>query len=129
MSGAAASASFHGAHFARPGLVERPLLASCPELICDRCRSAVQAGSAESAERNSAGDLGRREPRVLSYSRRYTVIRERVRCCPAASRAAGAQPGVVLDPFLGAGTVGLVAERHGRDWVGIEINPAYAKLA
>ena len=35
----------------------------------------------------------------------------------------------MLDPFFGAGTVGLVAERHGRDWVGLEINPAYAKLA
>jgi DNA modification methylase len=35
----------------------------------------------------------------------------------------------VLDPFFGAGTVGLVAERHGRDWVGIEINPRYAKIA
>jgi hypothetical protein len=35
----------------------------------------------------------------------------------------------VLDPFFGAGTVGLVAERHGRDWVGIEINPEYANLA
>ena len=36
---------------------------------------------------------------------------------------------MVLDPFFGAGTVGLVAEQHGRDWVGIEINPRYAKLA
>ena len=42
---------------------------------------------------------------------------------------ASARPGVVLDPFFGAGTVGLVAERHGRDWVGIEINPTYAKIA
>jgi hypothetical protein len=35
----------------------------------------------------------------------------------------------VLDPFFGAGTVGLVAEQHGRDWIGIELNPAYVKLA
>ncbi|MCA1676216.1 MAG: site-specific DNA-methyltransferase, partial [Actinobacteria bacterium] len=39
------------------------------------------------------------------------------------------QPGVVLDPFLGAGTVALAAEQHGRDWVGIELNPTYAALA
>jgi len=25
--------------------------------------------------------------------------------------------------------VGLVAEQHGRDWLGIELNPTYAKLA
>jgi site-specific DNA-methyltransferase (adenine-specific) len=38
-------------------------------------------------------------------------------------------PGVVLDPFFGTGTVGVVAQRHGRDWVGIELNPAYVQLA
>ena len=37
--------------------------------------------------------------------------------------------GVVLDPFFGAGTVAVVAEEHGRDWIGIEISPEYAELA
>jgi DNA modification methylase len=41
----------------------------------------------------------------------------------------GWRPGVVLDPFFGAGTVGLVAEKHGRDWVGIELNPDFVALA
>jgi DNA modification methylase len=35
----------------------------------------------------------------------------------------------VLDPFFGAGTVGVVAEQLGRDWLGIELNPAYARMA
>jgi len=35
----------------------------------------------------------------------------------------------VIDPFLGSGTVGLVAERLGRKWVGIELNPEYVKIA
>ena len=35
----------------------------------------------------------------------------------------------MLDPFFGAGTVGLVAEAHRRDWLGIELNPRFAKLA
>ena len=38
-------------------------------------------------------------------------------------------PGVVLDPFMGAGTVGLVAEQLSRDWIGIEINAEYRALA
>jgi DNA modification methylase len=43
---------------------------------------------------------------------------------------AGCPPGgTVLDPFFGAGTTGLVAGRHGRNCVGIEINPAYAEIA
>lgn len=39
------------------------------------------------------------------------------------------QPCVVLDPFFGAGTVGLVAERLGRSYIGIELNPEYAAIA
>ena len=43
---------------------------------------------------------------------------------------AGSQPGdTVLDPFAGSGTVGVVALRHGRDFIGIELNPEYAALA
>ena len=37
--------------------------------------------------------------------------------------------GVVLDPFGGAGTTGLVAQRHGRDAVLCELNPDYADMA
>jgi DNA modification methylase len=38
-------------------------------------------------------------------------------------------PDVVLDPFAGAGTVGLVCQRLGRDHLGIELNPAYRQMA
>jgi DNA modification methylase len=37
--------------------------------------------------------------------------------------------GVVLDPFFGAGTTGLVAQRHNRKWIGCELNPEYAAIA
>lgn len=37
--------------------------------------------------------------------------------------------GTVLDPFGGAGTAGLVADRHQRDAILIELNPAYADMA
>ena len=37
--------------------------------------------------------------------------------------------GTVLDPFGGAGTTGLVADRLGRNAVLIELNPAYADMA
>lgn len=38
-------------------------------------------------------------------------------------------PGHVLDPFGGAGTVGLVAQQLGLDCTLIELNPAYAAIA
>ncbi len=37
--------------------------------------------------------------------------------------------GVILDPFFGTGTTGVVAKRLGRDFIGIERNPEYATLA
>ena len=37
--------------------------------------------------------------------------------------------GAVLDPFMGAGTTALVALKCGRQFVGIELNPEYAKMA
>lgn len=42
-------------------------------------------------------------------------------CCPF--------NGVVLDPFMGSGTVGVVAEKLGREFVGIELNPDYIEIA
>ena len=37
--------------------------------------------------------------------------------------------GVVLDPFMGSGTVGVVAKSNGRKYVGCELNPEYASMA
>jgi site-specific DNA-methyltransferase (adenine-specific) len=89
-----ATASYRGLHFATfpTGLVDRPLLSTCPARACASC--------------------GRpQHDRPCSCGSRQTV------------------PGVVLDPFFGAGTVALAAERLGRDWLGIELNPAFADLA
>jgi DNA modification methylase len=43
---------------------------------------------------------------------------------------AGCPPGgVVLDPFFGSGTTGLVAKRLNRKYIGVELNPEYIKIA
>ena len=43
---------------------------------------------------------------------------------------AGSRPGgVVLDVFNGAATTGVVALRHGRRYLGIELNPDYVELS
>jgi site-specific DNA-methyltransferase (adenine-specific) len=44
--------------------------------------------------------------------------------CPAPTR-----PGLVLDPFAGSGTTLRVARELGRDALGIELQPGYARLA
>jgi len=102
-----APSNFRGSHHATfpPDLVELPLLSTCPERLCAECgvpwwrRVAATGGGSRGELRPSCG-------------------------CDAGSR-----PGLVLDPFFGAGTVGLVAERLERDWIGIELNPDFAAVA
>lgn len=103
------SANFKGPHFATfpQALIERPLLASVPERVCARC--------GKPWERDHARFVG--ELAVLGHIR------------PSCTCHKGWRPGVVLDPFFGAGTVGLVAEEQGRDWLGIELNPDFVALA
>lgn len=43
---------------------------------------------------------------------------------------AGSRPGdIVFDPFMGSGTTAMVATELGRNYLGCELNPEYAKLA
>ena len=51
------------------------------------------------------------------------------RPAPDCSCGSDWQPGLVLDPLIGSGTVAVVAERLGRDWLGIDLNPAFIDLA
>lgn len=51
---------------------------------------------------------------------------ELIRPCVLAST----EPGdFVLDPFFGSGTVGLVSQEENRQYVGIELNPDYVRMA
>jgi len=49
--------------------------------------------------------------------------------CETPIKAGCPQGGIVLDPFFGAGTTGVVAKKLGRDYIGIELNPEYIKIA
>lgn len=100
-----ATAAFRGSHFAvfPEALVRRPLLAGCPERVCQHCGAPWE----REPDRNRTGQ-----------------IRQTCQCQPAQWRR-----GRVLDPFIGSGTVGVVAEQVGRDWLGIELNPAFAAMA
>ena len=44
-------------------------------------------------------------------------------------KAGTSEGDTVLDPFFGSGTTGWVAQRLGRKWIGIELNPDYVKIA
>ena len=48
---------------------------------------------------------------------------------PALCIKAGSKEGdIVLDPFMGSGTTAIVAQKLGRRWIGIELNPKYIEI-
>lgn len=98
------TAGYRGAHFAvfPEELVRGPLLAGCPERVCITCT------------------------RPWRRERRRDQLGELQADCSCAARW---RPGRVLDPFIGSGTVALAAQRHNRDWLGIELNPAFVAMA
>jgi DNA modification methylase len=108
-----ATASYRGAHFATfpIELVRRPLLATCPAQVCATCGTPWQPA------------LQRLDGRLLATG----VLRPMCQCHGTGNAVSCA--GLVLDPFMGAGTVALAAEQYGRDWIGIELNQGYAALA
>ena len=124
-----ATGGYRGAHFATfpEALVERPIRATCPERLCTGCGTPWR----RTATRYVIGSKQpfRGERPLLRYPAVWQVVRKIGPLQPACACGAAWRPGVVLDPFFGAGTVGVVAERLGRDWLGIELNPAYAQLA
>jgi site-specific DNA-methyltransferase (adenine-specific) len=103
-----ATTAYRGAHFATfpTGLVERPILASCPERLCAKCA----------------------RPWLASYRHEQEELMRRS-YIPDCTCGAEFVPGLVLDPFFGTGTVGVVAKQLRRDWLGIELNRDYHRLA
>ncbi len=89
-------------------LVERPLLATCPERTCLAC------------------GLAWRRQRLARPVGHLAVTGE---LRPVCGCGAVWRPGVVLDPFIGSGTTAVVAERLRRDWLGVELSPAFAAAA
>jgi len=49
--------------------------------------------------------------------------------CETPIKAGCPEEGIVLDPFFGSGTTGLVALKQGKKFIGIELNPEYIKIA
>jgi site-specific DNA-methyltransferase (adenine-specific) len=104
-----ATANFRGPHFATfpPKLVDRPLLASCPARVCSVCGT----------------------PWRRAAMRRLGALAVRGEPEPGCRCGREWRPGLVLDPFIGSGTLALAALGHQRDWLGIELNADYADLA
>jgi DNA modification methylase len=126
---------YSGAHFATfpPKLIEPCILAGCPERCCAECGAGwervVERTAATPQQRTGytmhcgGRNDGERPGHFVDHTCR--TIGHRPTCeCNAATI-----PGTVLDPFAGSGTTLAVAIEHGRNSIGIELNPAYIDLA
>ena len=137
-----ASQPYEGAHFATfpPKLFEPCVLAGSSPRACEHCGASWarvvehEGGSWEERKAKGAparyGLHGVKGTPVASGGLETSIART-VGWQPTCkcSQNTGAGHCLILDPFMGAGTVALVALQHGRDYLGIEINPDYIRLA
>lgn len=129
-----AAQPYPGAHFATfpEELARRCIVAGCPIKVCRECGQPSERiverelqnvdgwapvkklDHSQGAAEQGNGRFGDPVAHILGWTD----------CGHNAWR-----PGVVLDPFMGSGTVAKVARTHQRHAVGIELNPEYVKMA
>jgi DNA modification methylase len=124
-----------GAHFATmpPALVEPCILAGTAPRTCEQC------GTCWRRMRESTEQVNQRKPAHVpvdgatqtSSTRWVPTMLDTDIWKPdcTCSKNTGAGRSIILDPFMGAGTVALVALQQSRNYLGIEINPEYVQLA
>jgi len=83
-------------------------------------------GMKEYTGKRNKRDVWTIQPSKFKGAHFATFPEELVRQCLLAGCPKG---GVVLDPFMGSGTVGVVAKKNHRNYVGCELNPEYIAIA
>ena len=137
---------FPKAHFATfpPALPEKILKCSCPKQVCNKCGKPREPITKSNNPSKQDADYNN----TLNYNNKMNQTTSNPQSSKSLHRQkggvyntsvtigytdcgcnAGFKAGITLDPFFGAGTVGLVAEELGLDWVGIELKEEYTKIA
>ena len=134
---------FPEAHFATfpEKLIEPMILGSTPKEICKKCGKArvriskvsyeIEGGKGKE-KYDTKGESGGLEsgactPQSMKYGRAYRQS-ETIGWTDCGCNA-GWDAGIVLDPFIGSGTVAVVAKRLGRNYCGIELSKDYIEIA
>lgn len=123
---------FKGKHFAvyPEELCDIPIYCSCPDRICTKCgkpveyeRISINVPTRSDSDSTKSGQ----SEYAVSGERNITIdtgFREKYCDCKSTFK-----PGVVLDPFFGRGTTGLVALRQGKEFIGIDVKQEHKELA
>jgi len=133
------TAAYSEAHFATfpEALVEPMIRAGCPKFVCNKCGKAREkiVDVEYIKNRPSAGNdpRSRNEDKLAGgrgpggYRGNNLLKQTKEIGLTDCGCNAGFRPGIVLDPFCGSGTVLRVAERLGRQVIGIDLG--YEELA
>ena len=144
---------FSGAHFAvfPPDLIEPCVLAGssdgggCSDCGAPYSRVVEKGQPLSDQQRASGGDekgeyhgqatkdygLAKAQDASATKARILAGMVERrtVAWEPSCDCDSRPEPQTIIDPFSGAGTTGLVALRHDRSYIGLELNPEYAAMS
>lgn len=128
---------FPEAHFAvyPEALCEQPIKAACPAQVCIQCgvpRQRITCRAGYAGRRRDDDGHPRHLPGFRERESRSQWGEQPIHATTgwtSCSCKAGFRPGIVFDPFAGAGTTLVVAKKLGRFYLGCELNPAYVKLA
>tara|TARA_R100001594_G_scaffold122947_1_gene159255 strand:+ start:199 stop:1368 length:1170 start_codon:yes stop_codon:yes gene_type:complete len=142
---------FKGAHFAvfPPDLIKPCVLAGCPEKVCVECdtpyeremedvdvepKKNISIGDDRKEFDSSMGGGGtslkghsgyfKSDGTPVTTPKKDLGFKKQCQCETDETKS-----GTVLDPFGGAGTTGLVADRNGRNAILIELNDEYAEMS
>ena len=104
---------FPEAHFATfpEALIETPIQAGCPRYVCKKC--------------------GKGREKILEKVKMpiWNKTGKIVEAQGVSGCNAGFEGGIVLDPFMGAGTTAVVAKKQGKKYIGIELKQEYIDMA
>jgi len=124
--------NYKGAHFAvfPIKLAEAVIKAACPRYVCSGCgKPRLKLYNTKSVATRPG-----KESKYPSEIRSETLRKRTVRIVEGATYSdCGCkmkwEPGVIMDLFFGSGTVGVAALNLGRQYLGLELNPKFVKLA
>jgi len=132
---------FKEAHFATfpEKLIIKPILAGCPEQICSKCGkireriSEYEMKPTRPARIKNTGKSGQdTDPNKQLHTRdpeRHILTNIKTVGFTKCDCNAPFEPGVVLDIFGGAGTVGVVALKNNRNFILIDAKQEYCEMA
>lgn len=131
--------SYSGKHFATfpPDLIAPLMRASCPKHCCPECGNAW-APIVDPSYFNDTTTDGRpakgnhkklADQKIMSSGERTRLIVRTSGYAPTCDCGCETSiPGIVLDPFAGSGTTGMVAKELGRRWIAMDISEPYLDL-